>query len=307
MNIFLTGGSGFVGSNLARKLALLGHNVTILLRKDSKISWLCDGDPLIHLHRTDGSYESIFDALSVSKQDCVIHIASLFIAQHKDIDVKQLIESNVSFPAQIMEAMTSLKIKNFINVGTSWQHYENQSYSPVNLYAATKQAFEGIISYYSEVKGIKSITLKLFDTYGPGDFRKKLFNLLRNSIKDDRELLMSGGEQLIDAVYIDDVVEAFLNVINNIDNIESQTSYGLTGMDRYSLKKLVNIYSLVVDREVKVRWGGLPYREREVMVPWSNSKKLPGWSPKVPINTGIDIMERDMTIGGLLCPELKDN
>ena len=71
--------------------------------------------------------------------------------------------------------MKEVGVKILVNTGTSWQHYENKDYSPVNLYAATKQSFEAILQYYVEVASLKAITLKLFETYGLDDPRPNFF------------------------------------------------------------------------------------------------------------------------------------
>ena len=68
-----------------------------------------------------------------------------------------------------------------LTAGTAWQHYNNQSYDPVCLYAATKQAYECLIDYYVKVHGLHAVTVKLHDTYGEGDERGKLFYLLQSS------------------------------------------------------------------------------------------------------------------------------
>ena len=83
------------------------------------------------------------------------------------------------FGAHILEAMALTSVSYFINTGTYWQHYGGSStYSPSCFYAATKQSFQDILKYYTDSKLIKSITLKLFDTYGPNDSRAKIFTIL---------------------------------------------------------------------------------------------------------------------------------
>ena len=67
--------------------------------------------------------------------------------------------SNITFGTQLVEAMVANGCYQFVNTGTSWQHYENDEYNPVNLYAATKQAFEDILRYYVETSALRVITL----------------------------------------------------------------------------------------------------------------------------------------------------
>ena len=291
MKIFLTGATGYIGSQLAKRLLLEGHKLAIVIRPKSNLKVLHKLIPQIEVHIYDGSYASLFTALNTSKPDLVFHIASLFIAQHKQDDIPSLIESNINFPVQLLEAMNQLGIKKFINTGTSWQHFNNEDYNPVNLYAATKQAFESLLTFYVESQGLKVITLKLFDTYGPGDFRPKLFSLLRKAASTGETLRMSPGQQLLDLVYIDDVLEAYKLAIEQLSVIQKSESYAISSLTTISLRDLVKIYSETVDRKVNIEWGGLPYREREVFLPWKNFNLMSGWRANIILEDGINRME----------------
>lgn len=300
MKLFLTGATGFIGSQLARRLVAEGHDLAIVVRPDSKLDILRAVLPQIHVHVYDGSYAGLLYALEAAQPELVCHVASLFLAKHKSEDVARLVESNLNFPAQLLEAMNQLGIKRLINTGTSWQHYKNEAYNPVNLYAATKQAFESLLAYYLEAQDFKAITLKLFDTYGPGDTRPKLFSLLRKTARTGEPLRMSPGEQLLDLVYIDDVLDAFLLAMARLSEVEKSESYAVSSPERLSLRELTKIYSETVGRPVPVEWGGQPYRLREVLVPWTDYALLPGWQPKTNLRDGIARMEQDGRISGLL-------
>ena len=300
VKIFLTGATGFIGSQLAKRLILEGHDLAILVRPDSKLEVLQKLLPQIQVHVYDGSYASIFAALKTAKSELVCHIASLFLAQHKQEDVPRLIESNIKFPVELLDAMNQLGIKQLINTGTSWQHFNNETYNPVNLYAATKQAFESLLAFYVEAQGLKVITLKLFDSYGPGDARPKLFSLLRKAARTGEILSMSPGEQLLDLVYVDDILAAYLLAIEQLPKAKKSETYAVSSLNRISLHHLTKVYSDTVGRPITLEWGGQPYRFREVMIPWADHKLLTEWAPKVCLREGITNMEKDANINGLL-------
>lgn len=300
MKILLTGATGYIGSQLAKRLVQEGHDLSIIVRPESRLDALNEFLPQVNVHLYDGNYSSMLNALKASELEVVCHVASLFLAQHKVEDVSRLIASNINFPTQLLEAMSQIGVKQIINTGTSWQHYCNETYNPVNLYAATKQALESILTYYVEAHGFKAINLKLFDTYGPGDTRPKLFSLLRKAIHSKETIKMSPGEQLLDMVYIDDVVEAYLLAINLLPSVNRSESYALSSNARISLRELVKIYSAIVRQDIQIDWGAQPYRFREVLVPWSDFKLMPMWKPKVGLQEGIKRMEQDRCINGLL-------
>jgi nucleoside-diphosphate-sugar epimerase len=289
----VTGATGFIGSHLSRRLLAEGWNVEIVTRCGTDISILGDFPDRVTVHRHDGTTEGMSEIMDTARPDVVFHLASLFLSDHRAEQVEPLIRSNILFGTQLLEAMTNAGVRLLVNTGTGWQHFKHRHYDPVNLYAATKQAFEGILRYYVESRSVQSITLKLFDTYGPGDRRRKIFTLLREASGRNESLAMSPGEQQIDLVYIDDVLSAFADAAGRLlaGEVGGHESYVVTSGAPIVLRDLVDTYLRVTGRHVVVHWGGKPYRHREVMSPWNTGKPLPGWRPTVGLEEGIRRME----------------
>ena len=289
----ITGATGFVGSHLARRLLDDGWDIHLIVRPQSSLVLFQDQLDRVTVYRHDGSTDGMLEIVRSAKPAIVFHLASLFLAQHEAEDVEPMLRSDVIFGTQLVEAMVANGVYQLINTGTSWQHFENESYSPVCLYAATKQAFECILTFYAQTTPLRVITLKLFDTYGPNDSRLKLFTLLRKAAREQTRLAMSPGEQLIDLVYIDDVVDAYLLAAQRLheQGVDQQEDYAVSSGNPIKLRELVEIYCRVTGTRLLIEWGGRPYRSREVMVPWSTGRVLPGWLPKVGIEEGIRRME----------------
>lgn len=298
----ITGASGFVGYCLVKHLLTNGWRVHLLLREQSVTEDFTAKDDRLTLHRCDGTYQSVEKIVKLSAPDIVYHLASLFLAAHKTTDIKPLVDSNLLFPTFLLEAMHNCGIRNLINTGTSWQNYQSQSYTPVNLYAATKEAFEKLALFYIDAYDFNMTTLRLFDTYGPNDKRKKLFYLLRETAKSGTVLKMSPGHQIINVVYGMDVAEAFLIAGEQLleTKFPKNNVYGISATRLLTLRELVSSYSEVTKREVSVDWGALPYRSREVMTPYPDYARLPNWNPVTTLEEGILKMESDTNIQGLL-------
>lgn len=298
--VLVTGATGFIGSNLVHRLLAQGCDVHIVTRANSDLQVLDTVLNTITVHRHDGTSSGMVEVLAKANPKIIFHLASLFLAQHKSTDIEALISANLLFSTQLVEAMVVNGIKYIVNTGTSWQHFNNEDYNPVNLYAATKEAFQALLTYYVEAQGLNAITLKLFDTYGPGDTRPKLFSLLRKAARSGATFKMSPGEQLLDLVFIDDVLDAYLLAMARVHSAKKHEYYAVSSPTRLSLRELVRIYGETVGRSVNVEWGGLPYRHREVLVPWTNYERIPGWSARVALVDGITRMEKDVTLDGLL-------
>ena len=189
--------------------------------------------------------------LQQTRPAIVFNLASYFLVTHCPGDIASMIDANISFGTHLLEAMVQTDVRKLVNVGTSWQHYQNCNYGPVNLYAATKQAFEDISQFYVDAHGVQIITLKLFDTYGPADHRKKLFHYLKQAVQDQL-VPMSPGEQLIDLVYVDDAVEAFVLAGERLmaEQVTGHEKYAVCSGKPVTLRELVAAFEQELRRKL---------------------------------------------------------
>ena len=289
MNALITGATGFVGYHLVRKLIQEGWEVTLVVRPTSNLEKLkaLPGKPKWYEH--NGTTHGMIEIAKRSRPEIIFHLASLVLVEPQSSEVEDLICSNILFGTQLLEAAVRTRVPFFVNTGSYWQHDEGPGYNPVNLYAGTKQAFEDILRFYTKAFPLRALTLKLFDVYGPGDTRNKLFNQLERASETGESLALSPGEQLLDLVYIDDVTEAYewaAQLLTTKLAGELGESYAVSSLRRLPLREVVEIYERVAGRRVPVIWGGRPYRVREVMKPWEGEILL-GWQPKVNLETGI--------------------
>ncbi len=286
----LTGASGFVGAALTRRLLADGWEVHLVLREGSSTARLPSQGLRLHLHRHSGDTLQLIEIMRGAAPEVVFHLASLFLATHKPEDIERLIHSNLLFSTQLAEAMAACGVCRLVNTGTSWQHYDDQDYNPVCLYAATKQAFIVLLRYFVECHGLRVVTLKLFDTYGISDPRPKVLNLLKRVALEGMSLEMSPGDQLLDLVYIDDAIEAFIMAYEQMAEGRQQNAmeeYGVSSGKPLPLRDIAMLYAQVCGKPLAIEWGSRPYRNREVMVPWRGYHIVPGWQPKMDLAEGL--------------------
>jgi nucleoside-diphosphate-sugar epimerase len=274
----ITGATGFIGGHLVRHLVRVGWKVHALARQVSTDTDIARAATW-HIYKDD--YKSVSEAVNTSEPDVVFHLASLFISEHRPEDIDQLVNSNLRFGMHLLEAMHQHNVRQLINTGTNWQHYNNAVYDPVNLYAATKQAFEAMVDYYCLAHDLAAITLKLYDTYGPKDNRNKLLKILIQATISGEVVELTGGEQSIIAIHVCDVNRAFLTAAKMLTNTCSMhgehKNYSLSNARSYTVKEIVKIIKNIKNSELKVNWGSRPYRTREVMRQPTIIPTLPGW------------------------------
>lgn len=291
-HILLTGASGFIGSNIARALLQKKIKTTLLVRDRNAVAAL-EGCSVLQMPSTTRELvELLKQNKSVPYTHCV-HLASLFIAEHQVGDIESLVNSNILFGTQVLEASSVLGIGYFVNTGTTWQHQlDSPEYHPACLYAASKEAFEKVLDYYTESKKMTAISLKIFDSYGPNDSRKKLVKLLIDSMPTtpgQAPLPMSPGEQEIDLIHVNDIVEAYLRAIEFVTEIPlgSHFRFSLGSGSPITVKNLVNLMETSLGSRPNVALGMRPYRANEVMKAWRFGKTLPGWTPKTSLEEGL--------------------
>ncbi len=287
--ILVTGGTGYIGSSLVKKLYRLGYDVYIITRCNSNLDLICEIQEYIKIYSFNGDSQNLCNIMSSIKPDTVIHVASLFSVNHTTSELKGLIDSNILFSTQVLESAVKSDVKYFINTGTHWQNYRNQKYNPVNLYSATKKAFEVISKYYAETSDIRIINLKLIDTYGPFDTRPKVINLLKKVYVNDEQLDMSDGQQELGLLYIEDVLNAYLIAMEKIQMMESKNIVDFLALpsEICTLKEVVNIFEDVVGKKLNIAWGKRPYRDREMMKVYTLEKNILEGEKRVSLSEGI--------------------
>lgn len=297
-HIMVTGATGFIGSNLVRKLLEKEFVVTAIVRDERKAKIIFEEiKDRVLFYEWDNSVSNIADYMKTQRVDCVVHLATKYITQSMAEDIDDLVESNITFGMKILEAMKLAGVRNFINSSTSWQHYQNEEYCPVNVYAATKQAFEDVLKYYTSAEGIRAIVLEIYDTYGAFDKRNKIINYWKRICETGESMALSPGEQKLNYVYIEDVIDGIVRAMKILEDMPLtmkgyEVKYALSSDEVYTLKELAQIFEEVYEKKLAIDWGGKPYRDREVMEVYCGLERLSGWNAKYNLQGGFQEMKK---------------
>jgi len=287
--VLITGGNGYIGSHLIKRLLHSDWEIHLLVRASSKLNLVESMLSHIKMHVIPENEERMALLLDKIRPDVVFHLASLFLVDHDPSQVTSLIESNVLFGTQLLEAMSVSGVTNFVNTSSYWSHYQGEDYHPVNLYAASKKAFIDILEYYVDAKSIHAVTLELCDTYGPDDPRPKVLNLLKRISQTGERLVMSPGMQKLDLVHVEDVANAYLHAGKTLLAKRSQghIQFAVRTGKPITLRALVSMIEEVSGKELDIEWGGRPYRTREVMEEDNSILSLPGWKAQIDLKDGL--------------------
>lgn len=286
MKLLITGASGFIGSHLCHALRAEGHDVGIVCTAHSNLAAIKGAAPSAICRSSDVSI--LIDFFQSHAFDGIVHLATYFCGEHQPDDIDRLLDANVIFGTHILEAASRSKIPWILSMGTTWQNFHGAVYDPVNLYAASKQAFEDIMRFYVSSGYFRAAILKLTDTYGPGDTRPKLLSQWKALAKTGALFPMSEGQQVIDLLHVDDVVRAIQRlVIIMQQGSEPFQDFVISSPQQMTLKELAKMVERIAEIKLNIQWGARPYREREVMNPAMIGMPVPGWEPVISLEEGI--------------------
>jgi CDP-paratose synthetase len=282
MKVLMTGATGFLGSRLLRQMVQLrGYEVTILKRSFSS-TWRIES-LLENINFFNLDQSSLDQVFKNANYDAIIHCATDY--GRKQVGRTSLIETNLLLPLRLLDIALSTGVRNFINTDTMLD-------KQVSDYALSKRQFREWLQGASGT--IRATTVLLEHFYGPGDDPTKFVaKIVCDLVNGVDSLPLTLGEQKRDFIYIDDVVDAFLKIIDRPDGggyeyAEYEIGTGVSISIREFVEKLKKICG---NDRTKLDFGAVPYRANEQMSVNVNISALKalGWMPKVSIDRGLSM------------------
>jgi dTDP-glucose 4,6-dehydratase/UDP-glucose 4-epimerase len=304
--VLITGGLGFVGSNLARRLVALGARVTL-------------ADSLIPLY--GGNLQNIADfadQVSVNVCDVRDRFAMEYLVQNTDYlfnlagqtshldsmtDPQTDLDINASAQLSILEACRKANPRVRLVFASTRQLYGRPDYlpvdekhpiRPVDVNGINKLAGEGYHLLYSSVYGIRASVLRLTNTYGPGmrvkDARQTFLGIwVRQLIEGDTIKVFGDGTQLRDFNYVDDCVDALLRAAT--DDLAVGKVYNLGSSEVTSLRDLA---AVMIDLAPAGRFEVVPFPPERKAIDigdyysdYTLIERELGWQPAVGLREGL--------------------
>lgn len=280
--ILVTGGTGFLGSHLIELLISQDYSVVILKRSTSNLWRISHLMPLVKSYDVDLVSPDL--AFMENSIDCVIHTACHY---GRNVDSTATIaETNLSFGLCVLDACLKFGTPTFINTDTLLSKY-------LNNYTLSKKQFVEWLKQQSDK--INVINLRLEHIYGPKDDINKFIPWVISQFEANvPEISLTKGHQKRDFIYIDDVVAAYLLVIEKASVLKGFNEYDLGTGTLMEVKVFVELLKDLYQKHLgntpsKLLFGAVPYREGEMMtVKVDNSGLVAlGWKPVISVKQGL--------------------
>ena len=275
--ILLTGATGYLGSNLAGALVKNGYNLIVLKRVTSNVMRLTTFLPSIKCY--DIAQDDIDQAFSENEIDCVIHTAASYGRQAENLE--DIYKANLLFPVALIDLCKKYGINYFINTGTSLP-------PAINTYSLSKNQFSEVLKMNSSILNVLDLKLEYF--YGPGDDTSKFVTfLLDKLIRCEDSIALSAGIQFRDFIYIKDAVDAFLVLLQHIEQFTGYNDVQLGSGKAHQLKEIAEKLKEKLNSPTHLNFGALPIRPGEIMHSVADITFLTslGWATNYTLDQGI--------------------
>lgn len=275
--VLITGINGYLGSHLAKALSA-EYNIIGLEYSMENLFRIADCNYKVYSAK-DGIPEAIFTEQTI---DIIIHTA-IFYGKNNE-DFIQMFKANLYSPFNLLDKAIQHGCQLFVNTDTVLDRF-------VSTYALTKRQLQEWL--YLRKKEIKVINMQLEHFYGPGASPTNFITSMIDKLKSNEpQIDLTLGEQQRDFVYIDDVVNAYLTLIEKNDLIiEPYTSFQVCTNQLISIKELMILLKDLTKSSSTLNFGAVPYRVNELLHSETDNTALRalGWKPNYTIKEGLKL------------------
>lgn len=303
MKIFITGGAGFIGSAVAKKLMDRGDQVALIdnfndyydpkLKKD-RIKIFLKGYQF-KLYKGDIRDQKLLAKIfKKEKPQKVLHLAAMAGVRHSLTDPLGYADINILGTINLLKLSAENRIKNFVYASSSSVYGANKKIPfsesdsvdcPISIYAATKKADELIAHVYSKIYGLPTTGLRYFTVYGPWGRPDMALFLFVDAIAKNKTIQVNNyGKMTRNFTYVDDVVSGTIKVL------DAGLPYGVMnigGDKEDTLLRFIEVIEKNMGKKAKKKMMPLPAGDVPATVADIQKMRRLGWKPKIKIEEGI--------------------
>ena len=291
----VTGGAGFIGSNLVDRLIELGHDVTVIDNESAECNEKFYWNNKASNHKLDiCDYEFTRDLYD--EVDYVFHLAAESRLQPAILNPINAVMKNSVGTCTVLQCAREAGVKKVIYSSTSsayglnkFPNFETDPNDCLNPYSVSKVSGEELCKLYTKLYGLKTVIFRYFNVYGDlspttGQYAP-VIGIFKKQKENNQDLTIVGdGLQKRDFINVKDVVNA--NVMAALSNL-TEDKYG----EIYNVGSGENISILEIARMISDHYIHIPPREGEARTTLANIDKIKktfGWEPKIEIRQWIE-------------------
>lgn len=291
----VTGAGGFIGANLTRRLIKEKFTVHIFVRNKHSIKRLSDIKNKLSIHFTDMSNQKKLTTLIEKiSPNYIFHLAT-FENYRDETKIDEMIQNNILSTKNLLIASLNTPYTCFVNTGSSSEYgskkvpmKEDHLLAPLSIYAVTKATSTLLSKTLSEQYNKPIITYRLFSVYGPYESENRFIPTVIKSFIKDVPIKLTSGKVNRDFIYIDDVVEAYMQVTKI--KIKNGEIFNIGSGKQYSNQEIVKTLEKITNKKIKIeknsfekRLWDTPYWVADI----KKSKKSLKWSAKTTLTQGL--------------------
>ncbi|MFM9107955.1 MAG: NAD-dependent epimerase/dehydratase family protein [Chloroflexota bacterium] len=292
----VTGASGFVGANLARRLLADGHEVHLLLRP-GRAAWRVAGiAPHVSIHPVDlEDAAAVESAMLAIRPEWVFHLAA-HGAYSWQTDPSTIVAANLTGTMHLARAALRAGAGVLVNAGSSSEYgrkdhapAEDEALEPNSVYAVTKAAATQFCRMTARAEGVPMPTLRLYSVYGPWEEPGRLVpDLLRAAMRGAWPPLADPAIAR-DFVFVEDAADAFVRAAAT-SHADPGAIYNVGSGRQTTLREIVETARALLGVAAEPAWGTMPARAWDTTVWVSDPRKIAaalGWTAATPLADGL--------------------
>lgn len=297
--VVLTGGSGFIGANLARRLLADGHDVCLFLRSGCSRWRIEDIKADVRISEIDLRDEAtVAKAVRKARPDWIFNLAA-HGAYSWQTDLHEMFMTNLIGTVHLLEAAVASGFEAFVQTGSSSEYgakdhspHEAEWVEPNSPYAITKASATLFCRYTGRDKGLAVRTLRLYSVYGPWEEPSRLLpTLVVRGMRGELPDLVSPGTAR-DYIYVDDIVNACITAAATTGQ-EPGAVYNVGTGRQTALREVVELARATLDIAVEPAWNSMPPRTWDTDVWVADSARIRdelGWRPRWALPEGFQLL-----------------